>query len=303
MPNHTSIITARPRDTTAGVVNGHGWSSNSDPAVGQTIHSNKGAYVASVFDVAHDAGLKTGMYANKTKFSLFDNTVAQPGGGSYNATYGAVDTTGVDNGRDKVDNTYIDTTLGGTIVNTYIAKQKTDPMQFAFLHINEPDAYGHGSGWGTATWNSQVVNVDTMLGNIFKLIEQDVPAMNGHTAIILTADHGNQDNPPTGADRYQVPLFVWAPGVATPGADLYALNSSIRQVAGSYPMTTYAGMQPFRNAEVSNLALDLLGLPAIPGSAFGTAQNIVVPEPSTFVLIAAGLAGMLVCVWRKRRRA
>jgi hypothetical protein len=269
LPNHTSIMTARPQLG----ANGHGWTSNSDPAVGQTIHSVKGSYVASVFDVAHDNGLRTGMYANKTKFMLFDTNASYTGGGSYNATYGAPDAILPDNGRDKVDNTYINTTLGGIIVDTFIAQQNTfSPNQYAFLHINETDYYGHNGGWGSATWNSQAVVVDTMLGKIFKLIEQDVPAMIGHTAIILTADHGNQDNPPTGADRYSVPVFVWGPGVAV-GADLYALNAGTRQVASSYPMTTYAGIQPIRNAEVNNLALNLLGLGAIPGSMFGTATN------------------------------
>jgi hypothetical protein len=38
-------------------------------------------------------------------------------------------------------------------------------------------------------------------------------------------------------------------------------------------MTTYDGVQPIRNAEVNNLALNLLGLGAIPGSMFGTASN------------------------------
>ena len=287
LPNHVSIITARPRDSLNGL-DGHNWSSNSDPAVGQTIHSNKGSYVASVFDVAHDNGLRTGMYANKSKFMLFDTYGSYTGGGSYNATYGALDTTGADNGRDKIDNTYINTALGGTIVNTYIAKQKTaSPNQYAFLHINEPDAYGHSSGWGSATWNSQVVVVDTMIGNIFKLIEHDVPAMTGHTAIILTADHGNQDNPVTGADRYSVPFFVWGPGV-TAGADLYTLNAGLRQATSSYPMTTYSGMQPIRNAEASNLALDLLNLGPIPGSAFNYAQNLVVSAPIISVTGAPG---------------
>jgi len=274
LPNHVSILTGRPRDSSPGF-DGHNWTSNGDPAVGQTIQSNKGSYVASVFDVAHDNGLRTGMYANKSKFSLFDTYGTYTGGGSYNATNGAPDITGPDNGRDKIDNPYINTTLGGIVVDTYIAQQKTtSPNQFAFLHINEPDANGHGSGWGSATWNSSVVTVDGMLGKIFQMI-QDVPAMKDHTAIILTADHGNQDNPPTGADRYQVPLFVWGPvGMVKAGAELYSLNASNRQVAPSYPMTTYAGMQPIRNAEASNLALELLGLSAIPGSSFDFTQDL-----------------------------
>jgi len=291
LPNHTSIITGRPRDGTAG----HNWTGNSDPTT--TIHLNKGSYVASVFDVAHDNGLRTGMYANKSKFSLFDTYGSYTGGGSYNATNGDIDTTGVDNGHDKIDNTYIDTTLGGIVVNTYITQQKSaSPNQYAFLHINEPDAYGHSDGWGSAIWNSHVVDVDTMLGNIFQLI-QDVPAMTGNTAIILTADHGNQDNPPTGADRYSVPFYVWGPGV-TAGADLYALNAVNRQVASSYPMTTYSGIQPIRNAEASNLALDLLGLGPIPGSMFNFTQDLVVPEPATMALLALG--GLMVALRRRR---
>ncbi len=270
LPNHTSLVTARPQLG----VSGHGWTYNSDPGVGQTIHSVKGTYVASVFDVAHDNGLRTGLYANKTKFSLFDTNTAYPGGGSYNAVHGAVDTTGADNGRDKIDNNYINTALTGTIVDTFVTHQlSTYPNHYAFLHFNNPDNAGHTYGWGSATWNSSVVAVDTMLGKIFKLIEQDVPAMIGTTAIILTADHGNQDNPPTGAYRYAVPFFVWGPGVPA-GGDLYAMNTATRRVATSYPLTTYGGIQPIRNAEANNLALQLLGLGPIPGSTFNYAQDL-----------------------------
>jgi|GEM_PF-1194274 len=274
LPNHTSIITGRPRDNSPGF-DGHNWAINGDPAVGQTIHTNKGSYVVSVFDVAHDNGLRTGMYANKSKFSLFDTYGSYTGGGSYNATYGALDTILPDNGRDKIDNTYINTTLGGIVVDTFIAQQTAPATrnQYAFVHINEPDDAGHGSGWGTAPWYASVVTVDGMLGKIFKLIETDVPAMTGKTAIILTADHGYQGAP--GPDTYQVPFYVWGPGVTT-GADLYTLNAGKRQVASTYPMTTYSGIQPVRNAEASNLALDLLGLGPIPGSSFDFAQDLVV---------------------------
>ena len=279
LPNHTSIVTARPRDG----VNGHGWTSNGDPAVGQTIHTVKGSYVAGVFDVAHDNGLKTGMYVNKTKFMLFDTNATYTGGGSYNALHSAPDITGADNGRDKVDNTYISTTLGGIIVNTFITQQKSaSPNRYAFLHINEPDYYGHSTGWGSATWYSQVTNVDLMLGKIFKLIEQDVPAMIGKTFIILTADHGTQNTYTDPAQRYSVPFFVWGPGVPA-GADLYALNVGRRQVASSYPMTTYSGMQPIRNAEANNVALYLLGLGPIPGSTFNYAQDLKVALPTPVI--------------------
>ena len=84
----------------------------------------------------------------------------------------------------------------------------------------------------------------------------------------------------------------------TAGADLYDLNAGLRQVASSYPMTTYGGMQPIRNAEASNLALDLLGLSPIPGSTFNVAQDLIVPEPFSLSLLAAG--GLLVL--RRRRR-
>lgn len=287
LPNHTSMITARPRDGAAG----HGWSSNSDPALNQTIHSNKGSYVASVFDVAHDNGLRTGLYANKSKFSLFDTTPTYTGGGSYNGTFGALDTTGVDNGRDKVDNTYINTALTGAPVDALITQQKSaTPNQFMFLHINNLDNAGHGSGWGSTTWNNQAVAVDAMIGKLFKLVEEDVPAMKDRTMIILTADHGNQDNPPTSLDRYSVPFFVWGPGVPQ-GADLYAMNAGLRLAASSYPMTSYSGLQPIRNAEINNLALDALGLGAIPGSSFNASQNLVVPEPTCMAII--GVAGIL----------
>ncbi|MCY2925945.1 MAG: alkaline phosphatase family protein [Planctomycetota bacterium] len=234
--------------------------------------------------------ITTGLYANKSKFSLFDT--------SYDATNGAQDNISPNYGRDKIDNAYINTALGGALVDTYIAQQKSgSPNRFAFLHINETDAYGHSSGWGSATWNSQVVVVDTMLGKLFQMI-QDVPAMKGKTAIILTADHGNQDNPPTGADRYAVPFFVWGPGVVSVDQGTFYFEDG-GLIGGSFSTASGAviafdaGAQPIRNAEATNLALDMLNLNAIPGSTFNASQNLAVPEPATMSLLILGGLGLL----------
>ena len=72
---------------------GTGVTFNEDP--GTTVHDSAGEYVPSVFDVVHDAGLRTGLFATKTKFAFLDR--------SWNAVNGAPDETGADDGRNKVD--------------------------------------------------------------------------------------------------------------------------------------------------------------------------------------------------------
>jgi hypothetical protein len=96
LPNHTSMVTGRPvmDKTGSPAIAGHHWIVNTDPG-DKTIHNNRHDYVKSAFDVAHDHGLRTAMFASKTKFVLYDQ--------SYDERNGSPDTVGLDNGRDKID--------------------------------------------------------------------------------------------------------------------------------------------------------------------------------------------------------
>jgi hypothetical protein len=297
LPNHTGMITGR------GVVgaSGHNYTDNSDPPAGQTIHSVKGSYVASAFDVAHDAGLRTGMYASKTKFSLYD--------ASYDADAtalqgGAPDVTGVNNGRDKID-TYVYNASSQTLINSWASVMTTaNRFNYSFIHFHDPDSAGHANTWDvteppTAVYMNAVRNVDAQIGTILSTIE-NTPALAGHTTVILSADHGGRQGTTdhglaTDPQDYSIPFYVWGAGV-TPG-NLYTLNSGVRLNPGTAQVAYGSGIQPIRNADGGNLAMELLGLGAIPGSTINSDQSLNVPEPESLAALAISAVALI----RKRR--
>jgi len=260
LPNHTSMITSR-RITEA---EGHNWTSNTDPAKGVTLHSNKGSYVPGVFDVAHDHGLRTGMWATKSKFILFKV--------SYDELHGAPDKTGPDNGRNKVD-CFLETE-SPALADSVIRTMTTQPCRFAFVHFGDGDAAGHAHGWGSESYNAAMITIDGYLGRIMELIATH-PGLKGRTDLIVTADHGgegkNHADPAKPVD-YTIPFYIWGVGV-TPG-DLYALNTGTRQSPGEGRPDYSVLKPPVRNGDLGNLALYLLGLPSIPGSTINVKQDL-----------------------------
>jgi hypothetical protein len=122
----------------------------------------------------------------------------------------------------------------------------------------------------------------------------------------VSADHGGGENTNNHVDAtvpgiYTIPFYVWGTGV-TPG-DLYAMNTGTRLNPGTARSLYSSAMQPIRNGDMANLALDLLNLGPVPGSNINFAQNLVVPEPSSLVLMAGGLCALVGYKRRLVRRA
>ncbi|MCK5551218.1 MAG: alkaline phosphatase family protein, partial [Hyphomicrobiaceae bacterium] len=217
LPNHTTILTARPASQPEGGPNTahHGYLDNSDRTLSTTLHNSGNenlSYVPSVFDVVHDAGLSTALYGSKSKFVIYDL--------SYDAENGAPDTTGPDNGRDKIDH-YVNEGEGKPTVERFLKEMQAEQYNYAFVHDKRPD-HGHHVGWGSEEWNDLIRDVDRFLGALFALVESE-PGLAGDTALLLTADHGGEEVPehfengepvydhgdPGNFRNYTIPVLVW----------------------------------------------------------------------------------------------
>ncbi|MDI9402363.1 MAG: alkaline phosphatase family protein [Limnohabitans sp.] len=266
LPNHISMLTGRP----VGGEDGHGWKQNDEPPgakQGGTVHANRGFYVASVFDVAHDRGVKTMVATTKTKFWLLEQ--------SYSDAKGAVDLVEPDEGRGKIDRfLFCEKTedLAESVCDRLLrARGRT----LDFVHFAAPDAAGHGYDWimtPGSKYMEAIAAVDSAMAAILDTIE-GTPRLAGKTAIVLTADHGGGVPRKTHTDatcplNFCIPFAVWLGGPRE-AADLYLLNPSRTRPPREDRGTRDAPSQPIRNGDAANTALQLLGLPSVPGSRFG----------------------------------
>ena len=278
LPNHVSMATGRPVGGSAG----HGWVLNDDPPAakdGGTLHKRRGTYVASMFDVAHDRGAATAVIATKSKFSL----MAQ----SYDDEHGAADGSGADDGKDKVDAFASVRTSRMAREATFAWIRSQQGQSLTMLHFAAPDLAGHESGWDLAPgtpYRRAIAEVDGELAALLASIDAE-PSLRGQVAVILTADHGGgvpfiSHTVAMAPENFVIPFLVWLGEDRAP-AELAALNADRRAVA---PATKYLGDDaspaPIRNAEAGNLALQLLGMPAIPGSVANAKQDLLLQEPA-----------------------
>ncbi len=246
LPNHTGMVTGRRIEAATG---GHGVTWNDDRMTPPTVQAAAGHDVASVFDVVHDAGGSTAYFASKTKFSLWERSWPD-----------AIDTDVI-----VEDNK--------ALVANFVGDLTNQTRSFRFLHLSAPDVAGHARGFMGPAYLRAVAATDRLVRTVLRTIAS-TPTLAGHTAIILTSDHGGRGashRAPNRPANYTVPFMVWGPDVPR-GADLYAINptfSNPRQAQTDYDDS------PIRNGDVANLALDLLELPAVPESEHDMAQDLI----------------------------
>ena len=258
LPNHTAMFTGRRVDGRQG---GHGYIANLDN--GTTVHRAAGHYVASVFDMVHDNGGSTALFAAKIKFNIYKRT--------WN-THGGPDRTGRNDGRAKIDRFTID--LSNTrLVAKLTAELRRSPREFTFVHLSLPDRVGHAHEFMGKEYLDAVEQTDRLLERILNTVA-DRPELYRNTLVLLTADHGGEGATHSAAEKlknYRIPFMAWGPGVPA-GRDLYSLNPSFRNPGSS--RTNYGGMQPIRNADLANVVTDALDLPRVPGSEFNSTRSL-----------------------------
>lgn len=332
LPNHTGMLTGRPVGGNPGsgscTSSDHCYTNNGEPSGSDTLHNNHPtvSYMYGVFEQAHDRGLSTAMYASKTKFVIYEQTWQDNGQ--------ADPVTPPDDGAVKIDNIVIKVSPrqhnpaiddAYAMQQDFLADMAANEYGYVFVHYVDPDKAGHEYGWnstGSGQYTDALRHVDDYLGQVFNLVETD-PGLVGETAIILSTDHGGGENGNNWFDHqcsgspcqsdYTINFHVWGPGVQA-GGDLYAMNPTTRSDPGTGIVDYGAGTQPIRNADGGNLALDLLGIPAIPGSTINADQDLevlsapvsVTPVPSNSAVgrLAIGLlivALGVVALGRRRR--
>ncbi|WP_181310337.1 alkaline phosphatase family protein [Nocardioides campestrisoli] len=252
LPNHTGMVTGRRIDAARG---GHGVNWNVDRARPATVRRAAGERVDSVFTAVSRAGGSTALFASKSKFSLWRRSWGQD----------------LDRVVIREDNQQL--------VRSLLRDLRTRDRDLRFVHLSAPDAAGHRHGFMGRDYLDAVRDVDRWLGRVVRAIDRDgAPA----ATLLLTSDHGggrstghSQRNKPA---NYRVPFLVRGPG-ADAGADLYALNPAYQDPGRGRP--GYAEeRQPVRNGMVANVALDLLGLPPVPGSVLGADERLLLTAPT-----------------------
>ncbi len=274
LPNHTSMLTG------LGVNGKDGHNYVYNDAGEQTIHDVKGRYVPSVFDVVHDNGLRTALFSAKDKFRLYAVSYGA-NGIYYEKSY-------FYQGKQKIDAYKLSSYHDEALVDVFLEELTKNLPSFVFLHLSGTDNVGHHFHWDVSPGSiylKEVQRIDTIIGRILKVIQSN-EQLSASTAVIITSDHGGHGNDHQDIQDpldFTIPFMVWGPGVAQ-GFELYGINPQTRKNPRQEQIPYGVEGQPIRNGDAANLALSLLGLPAIPGSIINLKQDLNVFPPQSHMV-------------------
>jgi predicted AlkP superfamily pyrophosphatase or phosphodiesterase len=121
-------------------------------------------------------------------------------------------------------------TLGDRSVIDAAIAALDDGVQVLFVHLPNPDFFGHLSGWMSPQYLAELPNTDAQIGRLLQALEER--QIRDSTLLIITADHGGHDKKHGGdipEDRL-IPMIINGFGVQA-GVELE--NVSVTQVAAT----------------------------------------------------------------------
>jgi arylsulfatase A-like enzyme len=181
LPSHTSMLTGQPPEVHRVLWN------NVATADADSVD------IPNIFGVARSHGYTTAAFFSKAKFHPLqvEGTLdySQAPGGWF--------------GRWSSEQTLAD-------VAAYL---KSSQPNLLFVHLTDPDAAGHRSGWMTDVYGRAVVEADRAVGRLIALADDAYGR--GNFSLIVTADHGGHGTN-HGSDDPQdvtIPWIAWGQGV------------------------------------------------------------------------------------------
>jgi arylsulfatase A-like enzyme len=147
----------------------------------------------NIFSVARASGYETAAFFSKAKFE----PLQRPGTLDYSQAPGGLF------GRWSGSRTLTD-------VERYLATSKPNLL---FVHLTDPDAAGHRSGWMSEDYGRGVLKADLAVGRLMALA--DGAYGSGNYSLIVTADHGGHGHNHGSEDPQDVtiPWIAWGKGV------------------------------------------------------------------------------------------